>query len=269
MKYGTCKICGFEGELSYEHIPPKKAFNNKTFYTLTNEEVLKLDRSCDFSTEAIKKQKLGQIKQGGIGRHTICHKCNNNTGSWYGSDYVNWVHQVMYILLKANGKPTLYYPTFFYPLRVIKQIFTMFFSVNYDGFRLDHPELVKFILNKESRFLSPRYKVYVYYNIVGFNRYLGYSIIGDIAKRTNYKLSEITFPPLGFVMTIDSDRPDKRLADISFFSKYKYNDWTDFYQRYNVLPTHLPHIAADYRTKGEIDRDILKSKLEMNNLDPK
>jgi hypothetical protein len=258
--FDTCKICGFVGELSFEHVPPEKAFNNNRFYYEASlEELSKLGISdIDFSSPQIKLRK----KQGGIGFNSICRKCNNLTGIWYAKDFIKWVHQSMSILLKANGRPTLYYPTFFFPLRVIKQIVTMFFSVNQDVFRNVEPQLVSFILEKEKRFLDPKYKIYCYYNIEGQSRYKGNSFIGNLHSRDIIHISEISFPPFGFVMTIDSKKPDDRLTDISHFADFPYNHWTDYYQRFNVLPTYLPYLPGDYRTKEEIQSAINLSKKE-------
>lgn len=260
--YGTCKICGFTGELSFEHVPPEKAFNNNRFhYSASLEQVSKLEvAEIDLSSPEAKFRK----KQGGIGFHSICKKCNNSTGSWYAKDFIEWAHQSMAILLKANGKPTLLYPTFFYPLRVIKQIVTMFFSVNQDVFRETEPQLVKFILDREARFLDVRYKVFCYYNLKGHNRYIGNNFIGNFDSSNITHISEISFPPFGFVMTIDSEKPDNRLTDISHFANFDYQYWTDYYQKFDVLPTYLPHIPADYRTKEEIQNAIDSSKVKRN-----
>jgi len=259
---GTCKICGFTGELSFEHVPPEKAFNNNRFhYSASLEQVAKLNvAEIDLSSPEVKFRK----KQGGIGFYSLCKECNNSTGRWYAKYFISWAHQSMAILLKANGKPTLIYPTFFFPLRVIKQIITMFFSVNQDVFRETEPQLVKFIRNKEARFLDPRYKVYCYYNLEGHNRYLGNIHKGNFGSSKITHLSEISFSPFGFVMTVDSEKPDKRLTDISHFANFEYQDWTDYYQKFDVLPTYLPYIPGDYRTKEEIQNTIDSTKEKRN-----
>ncbi|MEQ8476053.1 hypothetical protein [Fulvivirga sp.] len=138
----------------------------------------------------------------------------------------------------------------------------MFFSLKYEGFNKEYPELVKFILNKDARYLPDHIKVYCYFNLEGALRNNSNSIIGDFSsgKMKVMNIGELTFPPLGFVLSIDSEKPDKRLTDISHFANYRYNDWTDFYQKLTVLPTHLPYLPGDYRTKEEIIEAISKSK---------
>lgn len=41
-KFGKCTICGKECKLTYEHIPPRKAFNNKNVKGYFGDEVLEL-----------------------------------------------------------------------------------------------------------------------------------------------------------------------------------------------------------------------------------
>lgn len=261
-EFGKCKICGHEGQLSFEHVPPEKAFNNQRyFYQLELNKLIELeDEYFDLTNDEIYKKGYSKKRQGGIGFYSLCEKCNNDTGSWYGSDFVKWAWQGMSILQKAKGRPSLFYPTFFFPLRTIKQIVTMFFSVNPDVFRIAESELVKFVKDKETRFLSKKYRVFCYYNIEGRNRYISYSVLADFNTNNISRLSEITFPPFGFVLTIDSGPPDRRLTEITHFANYRYNDWTDHYQRFTTLPTFLPNLPGDYRTKSEIKKGIDEAK---------
>jgi hypothetical protein len=257
---GICKLCGNYGQLSFEHVPPEKAFNDQRFsYQATVDQIEKLEeKDPSYYTGQSLSMKGWRKKQGGIGYHSLCVKCNSSTGSWYGSSYVDWAMQAMSILLKANGKPTLFYPTHIYPLRVIKQIITMFFSVCHN-LREDEPELVKFVLDSNDRFLSSKYKIYCYYNLSEGVRYMGDNFIGNLKHSSVIHASEISFTPFGFVFTINSEKPDNRLTNISHFAWSEYNHWTDFYQRFNVLPVYLPYAPLDYRTGDEIASAIQKS----------
>jgi hypothetical protein len=261
-KHGHCKICGSYGQLSFEHIPPKAAFNNERFYYQTelNKLIEREFKEPEEYFEFPSKGKYSRKMQGGMGAYTLCQKCNNLTGKWYAANYVDYAHQVMSILLKSNGKTSLFYPTFFFPLRVIKQVVTMFFSIKHYGFNKNHPDVVKFILNKESRELPKNIRVFTYFNLVGQPRRIADMVLGNISSHRITKIDELTFPPFGYVMTIDSESPDDRLTDITYYSDYRYNDFIDFYQRFNTLPTYLPYIPADYRTKDEIIDGIRKSK---------
>jgi len=245
-------------------VPPESAFNkNPQYFEASLEDLAALDEEYfEEGLGVLYKDRKARLKQGGIGSFTLCPKCNNAMGRWYGSAYMDWAYQAMGVLLKANGRPSLYYPMHFFPLRVIKQVFAMFFSLNDDVFHKNEPELQRFLLNKHDRFLSSRYQVYAYYNLEGSQRYIGGSIIGDIGSgswKVSY-VSELCFPPFGFVLTLGSPPPDSRLTNISHFAQYQYNDWIDYNQRFPVLPTYLPHIPGDYRTKKEILNAIASNR---------
>jgi hypothetical protein len=160
-----------------------------------------------------------------------------------------------------NHKPTLYYPYHIYPLSVIKQIATMFMSVNGPDFHKRHSALVKFILNREAHYLPPEYKFFAYFNIEGRQRRANVAGRLKVDKRTLASgkpiiLSEINHPPFGYVLTLNSAPPDGRLHDITFFAYYFYNEIADIQLRLTVLPTHLG-FPGDYRTKEEIYRDAM------------
>ena len=253
---GICKLCGSEGSLSFEHVPPKAAFNDGKYYYEISAEIITKEADTIVNPEYadLVKKGLAKKKQGGMGAYSLCAKCNNTTGLWYAPAFIEWAYQGMGILLKTMNKPTLYYPTYIYPLRIIKQILTMFFTVNIHDFRNIEPELVKFILNKEERFLSSRFKIYAYYSIEGKQRSIGNNFVGDLnGIGCVMHVSEIAFSPFGFVLAIDSKTiPDKRLTDITRFASYEYNHWIDHFQRFETLPTHLPFAPLDYRTRDEI-----------------
>jgi hypothetical protein len=52
-------------------------------------------------------------------------------------------------------------------------------------------------------------------------------------------------------MTLDSEVPDGRPVDISFFTDYRYNDWKEFSLRLPVLPIHT-FFPADYRDQEHV-----------------
>lgn len=69
---GKCYICGRIGKLSFEHIPPRKAFNERPVIKAQFEELVGLGPDEPIT---------GQIQQRGRGEYTLCPRCNNNTGS--------------------------------------------------------------------------------------------------------------------------------------------------------------------------------------------
>jgi hypothetical protein len=88
----------------------------------------------------------------------------------------------------------------------------------------------------------------------GKTRAIGACAAMDIRGRSNIIMSEVSFPPFGYVMTFDSGPPDARLFDITHFAGYGSNERTSLTLRLPLLPTHTA-IPADYRTRDQIYRD--------------
>lgn len=267
--FGDCLICGTDTKLTFEHVPPESAFNNHRVARKHILELINKDPDHYFDGKH-------HISQRGAGAYTLCEKCNNDTGAWYGDAFANFAHQSLDTLKHAKSSPSIYYPFRIYPLRVIKQIITMFFSVNKDLFRLNHPDLVKFVLNKNERYLRPNIRILVYFTLGPHARYTGGTSISaieidpdEVSLDTMDNLfsqyqhdyakslysSEIAFPPLGYVLSFGLEPLDNELADISFFAKYPYNDWTSLYLKLPVNPVHTWY-PGDYRSKEQLRQDF-------------
>jgi hypothetical protein len=196
----------------------------------------------------------GRKEQRGMGGYTLCGQCNNNTGSWYGGRFVDWCYQGMNILEMTNGKPTMFYMNYVFPLSIIKQIVTMFFSVNGENFRLLHPDLVSFVLNRNAKYLPPKYRFFAYFNLEGRYRATGVSAVLNTDAGRFSVFSEITFPPYGYVMTFGTDAPDRRMVEITHFTRYDLHEWSVIELKLPTLPTHLS-LPGDYRSIEEIMRN--------------
>jgi len=242
--YGFCHICGLYSKLSFEHVPPRSAFNN---HPVLAADIKNLIGKWDGEIKNIK----GKIHQLGSGGYTLCEKCNSDTGAWYGNAFADWAFQAFRVFHFTKGKPTLYYQFRIFPLRVIKQIVCMFFSANGEKFRKLHPDLVGFVLNKEKKYIKPDVRIYTYYNLSNVSRQSGIATVLNVEKRKHHTISEIAFFPLGYVMTIESEVPDDRPVDISFFANYAFNDWKEFSLQLPVLPVYT-YFPVDYRNRQEV-----------------
>jgi hypothetical protein len=239
---GVCHICGQDGPLSFEHIPPRQAFNDRRVVSVTFEEAIHLGPD---------EVPRGEIRQRGMGGYTLCERCNNNTGALYGGQFVDWCYMGMSVLAGARGQPVLTYVLHLYPLPVIKEIVTMFFSVNHDRFRTANPELVRFVMNPDSRGLPAKYRFYTYFNTSPRFRSISTSAMMRLGRSEPILISEFAFPPYGYVMTIDSDSPDPRLWEITHFTQYERYELAEIGLNLPLLPVHTP-FPGDYRTKQEI-----------------
>ena len=256
--------------MTFEHVPPRAALNDCPAVGKHILELINKDPDNYLDSKGYKYQR-------GVGAYTLCSKCNSNTGTWYGGAFAEWARQSLDILKHTKGSPSLYYRFHIYPLRVIKQIICLFFSINNDLFRCNHQDLVKFVLNKNECHLNPGIQILAYFNVGPHTRFVGGTSIAkmggvspnemsrdtmdnllskyqhDYAKSRS--LSEIAFPPLGYVMSFSSERLDNQLFDISFFAKYRYDDRVPIPL---LLPVHPVYTCypTDYRSREQIRRDF-------------
>ncbi len=250
---GICHICGSNGPLSFEHVPPRSAFNDKPVVWHIGRE------GVDGMTPS-----RGEIKRRGVGAYTLCPTCNSQTGSWYGSAYAKWAYQGMDLIEYAEGVTNLY-PTFrIFPLRVIKQVFVMFFSVNRSpNFADSHQDLVRFVLSKHDKDAHPLLRVLAYLNASLMMRQSATLGAIDFARGgTTHQYGEHVFPPFGYILAVDGESPDARLADISFFSGYSYGQQADVTFR---LPVFHPcrWVPGDFRSPEEVGADIEKNRVRL------
>lgn len=211
--FGNCSLCGEYKKLSFEHVPPAAAFNNKPIYVQGHEHLI------DKNSYVFGKKKRSNR---GFGGYTLCESCNNNTGDWYARDFVSFAHQGMSVITKSAPKYIVTGTYRIKPLNVIKQVLTMFMSADKSGYLQSNKELVDFLLNKESVCMPDKYGVHIYSTLSPLKRMIGYSIVSD-PKLGVQKWSEINFQPFGYLLTEDSIPAHKHMCDISRFANFKYD----------------------------------------------
>jgi hypothetical protein len=250
---GQCCICGVVGKLSYEHVPPEAAYNDQRIFESNIQKMIA-------DGEEGRKPK-GKWVQRGAGRFTLCEKCNNLTGVWYSKSYVAWARLAKELLDRSDGQMSLeYYPYRIFPLRVIKQVVTMFCSACGPNFQKRFPDIPKFILNRDERYLPYGMKVYAY--LLDPERSVGnrQSPMSGVSKGgTQHIFAEVAFAPLGFVLTGDVVPVSEKLVDITNFSYSSFFTCQTIFLNLPVLPinTWLP---GDFRTKEDIAIDLEVNK---------
>jgi hypothetical protein len=98
---GECCICGSIGKLTFEHVPPAAAFNDRRVFHAKIDELL--GGKWTPGTPVTR----GKYVQRGAGRHFLYGKCNNDTGAWYGTAYIDFARKAMVLLHRSNGKMSL------------------------------------------------------------------------------------------------------------------------------------------------------------------
>jgi hypothetical protein len=244
-----CCICGYAGKLSFEHVPPKAAFNDRGVFQAHIDDLL---AGKWLPGEPLAR---GKYIQRGAGRHSLCSKCNNNTGAWYGQAYVDFARQAMALLVRSNGKMSLAYPYGVFPLRVLKQIAVMFFSACGPSLRKAHPELVKFVLNREQRYFPSDTQIWAYLHDPENSTAVRQSgLTGRMTTDGKQALfSEIAFPPFGLILSFDAVPVEQNLCNLTYFNLYGVNAWEVEYLKLPVLPV-VSYFPGDFRTVDEIKK---------------
>jgi hypothetical protein len=263
---GKCALCGEEKELTFEHVPPHKAFNWFPAKIVTHETVLNrasTDRKpWDFSGLPYTDS------QRGLGAYTLCRQCNNNTGIWYGNDYIEFVMGLYYLVVENQLKAgtTLFVENEkFSPLPVMKQIISMFCSINHDAIIADkYRKLREYVLDKtSSTFPKDQYRLGMYLFLKGMRRIVPISAkikTGHGVNPSIEMLSEIASYPVGFILYFDPNSDLKMpclditpLCECGYQEECKVELPLPVYQCNTLFP-------ADFRSKVEIERSINMSK---------
>ena len=255
-RIGKCRICGEEGYLTFEHIPPRSAGNKQEARVITNDSFTKLitDKNrLPWDTAGIKTQNL----QKGSGCWSLCEKCNNLTGAYYGDEYVAIAKE--FTSWFYNHQDEVMNNSMFecklkiHPLRFIKQVLSMFCSTT-DGLTDKFPELKEILLDKEKIINDPNFKVFMYLLRDQTLLYTGENVVFKIFPRTLIHCSEMSLFPFGFVFYFDKESKNDELLDITGFLSYSYDDLSILNLTLPIKSKSVP-MPLDFRDKENFLRD--------------
>ena len=267
--FGKCALCRKECDLSFEHIPPRSAFNSIPARPVSGEDLIRDNDRLPWDVKGLHYDH----QQKGMGKYSLCEDCNNNTGSWYGNAYAQIAHLFHNALLEPISNIAIGLKVKgVYPLQFIKQVASMFCSVNnFDDERF--VALRQFVLDKEAVGLDKsKYKICMYFTRSHFMKYVPMTaVLTGPAHGSNrfghILVSEITAYPLGFVLFINpSDTYEYEGFDITCFADWKYEaraliDFPLYILEVNdIFPTF-------YRTKEEICNTIDENKKRAEELE--
>lgn len=241
---GTCLLCLKNKELNKEHVPPSSCSNKNTKY-VKGDYLKYLQDNLDF--DRIPK---GKLQQGGIGFHAFCTACNGNLGANYVREYKQWVNIWSNVLRYNQNYPCeIELRKELNLSKIGKQILAMFLAINGEIFANNNLELVEYVRNPESVILSKKYKLYMYLTKGPKVKYLP---IQGMFKEQILTLSEIAYPPLGYVLTIDQKEdfiegltPITNLLECIPNKNYHFSAIINKYSTYSIFP-------LDYRSREEV-----------------
>jgi hypothetical protein len=203
----------------------------------------------------------GRYQQRGAGRYSLCGKCNNDTGAWYGTPYVDFARQAMVILFRSKGELSLAYPYGIFPLRVLKQIVVMFFSACGPGLRKAHPDLVRFVLNRDLRIFPGYIDIWAYLHHPTQSTSTRQSGVTGLINRggKSHVFSEIAFPPFGLIMSLKGPPLNEQLCNLTHFCERPFNAWDVVYKKLPVFPV-VSFYPGDFRTVDEIKQTVEENR---------
>ena len=255
---GKCHLCGGITQLTFEHVPPKKAFNARPQRIYRGDELVKtiIHPSPPWEFSGLKYTQ----KQRGMGEYTLCQRCNNNTGDWYATSFIDLVYQgARFVnntgpdnLHNGDTHEVLFHEIF--PLRVVKQVFTMFCSINNPEFAENHPDIRGFILNRSVRGLdSTSYALLIHIGIGELVRNHGSAGILNFESGQSRIISELSAPPFGFVLEFNPSEEVQLQSNniISLTNQFGYDEQGDVHVKIPVRATNTM-FPGDYRGKQEI-----------------
>lgn len=240
---GTCCICLRHGDLTFEHVPPQAAFNK------ARVEIVSGAKAIELPPGVIED---GDYEQRGMGGDTLCKPCNSNTGAWYGAALVDWCRAGREVLLRTRGAYIGANTTEIYPLRVIKQIITMFCSVRGPDLVKQYPGVQDFLLDKTRNGMPVGLRVYIHYAVGTAHRYQSHAFHIDMGTSRITPLSEFVWPPFGYLLTYGEPAPDPRPIEITAYADYDFNDRLSVDMNLPLLCTLSP-MPGDYQTLEELE----------------
>ena len=159
-KSGVCHICGKEGPLSFEHIPPHSMGNSKPTKVYRVADIA--DTHHTLSIANIDGIRYRQ-QQRGIGFQTICSSCNSYLGKHCVNAYTGCVTELGAILRESKGDQGctgIHLEGHNVPvLAFFKHVVSNFCNTTQAGTMLDCRE---FLLDCKSNAFPERYRVFMF-----------------------------------------------------------------------------------------------------------
>lgn len=260
-RIGKCALCGNVGKLTFEHIPPKAAFNSNPVKPICGMTLISKGDRLPWDTAGLQYKNMQQ----GMGLHSLCASCNSKTGKWYGDAYRNFAALGAKLLeIDTNQYQGVEFENL-YPLRIIKQVLSMFCSINpYHNLKID--DLRQFVLNRDDTHLDlDKYRICMYFTRSRMMKYCPSTVVvkSDDKFATIFSsemVSEITAFPFGFILYLDPIHGQHYEGiDISACTDKGYNEICNV--RFPIVlhdvNTWLP---TDFRSKAEVIKCIDKNK---------
>jgi len=209
-----CSVCGLKKELTYEHLPPKAAFNSNPVVMKDLRHITKLGGNL-----------YGKSKRRprGMGDYKLCKECNNLTGSWYASEYSSYVQDLVKEMKNNVGNERALIKLKIRPLNFLKQVLVIMLCADQAlGQLRETISESNFILDKYCKILDEKICVYNFITFQPEHVLCGLTFIMDDLGSRN--IAQFVFRPLGFFLTYDSHISENGLMNITNYKNFNYDE---------------------------------------------
>jgi hypothetical protein len=242
---GTCVLCERNTHLTYEHVPPRAAFNRGT--VTVSPHGLGAEEAWQPPGTKIR----GKQVQGGVGYYALCASCNNFLGTHYVRAYADWTWQLAHLQPVRDGRLLLHFQL--KPLNILKQILAMFCVVN-ASYRGLHERVRHFILNPCSQQLPDDIRVFAYCCFGKRVRIHDLMAKCSLSSSDMRLYSEISMSPLGVALEVQGQKPDPRIMEITYFKEFPFDAQIERHMNVPNLAVESP-LPLDFRTWDQIEAD--------------
>jgi hypothetical protein len=185
-----CNICGLRPAGSREHLPGVAAANDHpvriTYPVFSQDERSRLGHEE-------REERDGYVVR------TICNHCNRRTGGSLGTAYKHFVLNFAGTgILDAGQRRAWVSLDAIQPLRVIKQMATMFLAAQPDLDRERWAAVREFVLRRDAKLPQNALRFYLYRNTGPWGRIVSVGGLGALFVRPRMPpaiFSEISWPP--------------------------------------------------------------------------
>lgn len=255
---GRCLLCGQEGPLTREHIPPRAAGNRGVVTGYGYDEWIESDGDLAALS--------GETQQGGIFGYTLCADCNSKTGSWYGPEYLGWaqrgascLRQLMPLRDRDNREEFTETKVLFEnvsPGSFARQVLTIMCSLSGPwDIAGRHPEIQDIVLHKAQAPLPAGLAMGIGLYGTPQARLAGPTLHIDRSSQRWQWLIEIAFPPFVLAATLAGDQTLISLFDLGQFTLGDPSEKGDLEMDLPLCWAHTPY-PGDYRSRGQLAQSL-------------
>jgi hypothetical protein len=256
-----CRLCGTLEDLSFEHVPPKSAFNRD------RAEMLGLDAWLEREKSTGRPGRRGNISQRGSDVRTLFRTCNSRAGRLYVPEMARWV-RIGRNALCDNREAVDHADTTVSTLgmglkinevrpgRFVKPMVTMLLAIAPIGIPAGYPGLAAYARDPGVTALPDGMSLYLNFYLGPISRFVGSAAVVRESGKATYAVTELAYPPFAdaLVMGEPADAPALPCCDITSFAAAPIDRLASVEMFMQCGFGHTP-LPLDYRSAASVAAD--------------